>query len=541
MMQDARRAPATAPARPPDPAGRYAALEERILDRDQIGASEVYYDLLREGRPLDEMLLEAVRIHGPYTHVPYHERIDDGFVNFVNNDHCLLSARATLNLVRMLPPEAAGLAMAQTVWYVPTGLDIWNQKILKMPGHYARGGALPPGPPPPPVVHWPDQAPEYPEGPIRERLGHWLTLVQRGQVVDAYRVFLGLMEEPEHRREVLGELVFAGLIDVQDRMLLNRSYTTGHKGYRARATVELGEAIGWDRAHPVLYAGALDMAVGPRWYSTYEMACNAITVYVEEERISAIPYAGTTERERALLANAEPLGAAERDDLVRRLVRAPEPAGIERVAELLRAGKRLRDLLDAIRIGAAQTVLETRNPNNFSMSQHCYQYVSTHGWFLENFTHRHQVKLIFLAAAFLERTAHHQAHTGDMEERGAVRAPAGAERLEPDAILDRVEAAAIALDMDASTAWTRAYLDSGADRGRLVERLALVACRTGNDPHNQEIAQCMLEDCVRGRTEDPDRVLLACAHHTAGHRKYGDYLEAGRRFGAAFGLPALQG
>ena len=119
---------------------RYAALEERILDRDQIGASEVYYDLYRDGRPLEELILEATRIHGPYTHVPYHERIDDGFVNFVNNDHCLLSARATLNLVKMLPPEAAGLAMAQTIWYIPTGLDIWNQKILKAPGHYARGG-----------------------------------------------------------------------------------------------------------------------------------------------------------------------------------------------------------------------------------------------------------------------------------------------------------------------------------------------------------------------------------------------------------------
>ena len=370
---------ATAATRPASVSDRYAALEERILDRDQVGASEIYYDLLREGRPLEEMLLEAVRIHGPYTHVPYHERIDDGFVNFVNNDHCLLSARATLNLVKMLPPEAAGLAMAQTIWYIPTGLDIWNQKILKAPGHYARGGKLPPGPPPAPVVHWPDQEPERLEGPLPERLGHWLTLVQRGEVLEAYRVFLGFMEEPEHQREVLAELVFAGLIDVQDRMLYNRSYTTGHKAYRARSTVELGDAIGWDRAHPVLYAGALDMAVGPRWYSTYEMACNAITVYIEEDRISAIPYAGTTERERALVANEEPLTPAETSDLVRKLIREPEPAGVERIAELLRAGKRLRDLLDAIRIGAAQTVIETRNPNNFSMSQHCYQYVSTHG------------------------------------------------------------------------------------------------------------------------------------------------------------------
>ena len=50
----------------------YTALEERILDRDQKGASEVYYKLARSGRPLTEMLREAVRIHAPYTHVPYH-------------------------------------------------------------------------------------------------------------------------------------------------------------------------------------------------------------------------------------------------------------------------------------------------------------------------------------------------------------------------------------------------------------------------------------------------------------------------------------
>src|SRR6516162_8862602 len=117
----------------------YEKLEDLVLARDQVGASECYYDLVRDGRPLPEMLREAVRIHGPYTHVPYHERIDNGFVNFVNNDHCLLSARATLHLSKWLPAEMAGLPMAQTIWYIPTGLDIWNQKINKAPGHYARG------------------------------------------------------------------------------------------------------------------------------------------------------------------------------------------------------------------------------------------------------------------------------------------------------------------------------------------------------------------------------------------------------------------
>ena len=93
----------------------YDKLEDRVLARDQVGASECYYDLVRENRPLPEMLREAVRIHGPYTHVPYHERIDDGFVNFVNNDHCLLSARTTLHLSGMLEGALVGLPMAQTV------------------------------------------------------------------------------------------------------------------------------------------------------------------------------------------------------------------------------------------------------------------------------------------------------------------------------------------------------------------------------------------------------------------------------------------
>src|SRR5271163_3793620 len=172
------------------PRALYDRLEERVLARDQVGASQTYYDLLRAGRPLNEIVAAGVRIHAPYTHVPYHERFDDGYPNFVNNDHCLLSARATLNLARMLPGKLADLPMAQTIWYIPTGLDIWNQKINKAPGHYARGMAAQKGAPPTPVVHWPDQEPESPDGPLRDRLDHWLTLVHRGRVLEAYRVFL---------------------------------------------------------------------------------------------------------------------------------------------------------------------------------------------------------------------------------------------------------------------------------------------------------------------------------------------------------------
>ncbi len=517
----------------------YQELEERIVARDQEGGSRVYYELLRRGRPLPEIMAEAVRIHAPYTHVPYHQRIDDGFPNFVNNDHCLLSARAAVNLQRMLPEKLAGLPLAQTIWYIPSGLDIWNQKILKAPGHYAtRGYKMPNAEPPKPVVYWPDQEPLRETGPLGERLNNWLTLVERGQVIDAYRVFLGLMEETEYRKEVLAQLVFAGMIDVQDRMLYNRSYTTGHKAYRARSVVEIGNAIGWDNAHDVIYAGALDIAVGPRWHSVYEMACNVVTIFIEGKEVHAVPQGGTSERERALLANTEPLNEAETEELIDALIHQHEPAYIEKISALLLAGKSPRRIIDAIQLAAAQVVLETVGPNNFSMPQHTYEYCNTIGWFYDNFEHPQRLKLLYVAGSMVNQAAWNQRSSGWLKS-DPIKAPSGAGRMTGNQIIGNLEAAIAALDPPQAVAWTKAYLDSGEDRSPLFQRLALMAARIGNDPHNQEIPQCMLEDYGKNQSRDRERLLLSCAHISAGHRKYGDFFEASRRFGEAMGVPEL--
>ncbi|MGC2412548.1 MAG: hypothetical protein WA459_07625 [Stellaceae bacterium] len=526
----------------PKPQALYEKLEDRILVRDQVGASEVYYDLVRQRRPMTEMLGEAVRIHAPYTHVPYHERIDDGYVNFVNNDHCLLSARAATQLTRMVPEDCAALPLAQTIWYIPTGLDIWNQKILKAPGHYARapGWSMPPGPPPMPEIVWPDQEPEHLDGPLQERLDHWMTLVHRGNVIEAYRVFLGLMANPAERPAVLAQLAHAGLMDVQDRALYNRSYTTGHKAFRARATVDLGNTLGWDNAHNVIYAGALDVAVGPRWYSTYEMACNVIKIFLEKQTVSAIPYGGASPEELAILANnKEPLSREEAQSLERALIREPEPGFLELLSKFLEAGKSPRHILDVFQMASAQVILETQGVNNFSLPQHSFEYLNSLTWFFDNFEHKHQVKLLYLAASYVNRAAWHQKGIGDAEPN-AIRAASGADKLTPAQILDRVDAAVLALNGPDSTAWTQAYIASGADKKPLVQHLALLACRMGNDPHNQEIGQVLLEDWGKNRGWDRDRLLLVCAHHTAVHRKYGNPQDCANRFGAALGVARLQ-
>jgi len=69
-----------------------------------------------------------------------------------------------------------------------------------------------------------------------------------------------------------------------------------------------------------------------------------------------------------------------------------------------------------------------------------------------------------------------------------------------------------------------------------VQTLATAACKIGNDPHNQELGLCLLEDYLRTHAAGRDRLLLASAKHTAGHRKYGDHLESYRRFAEALDL-----
>jgi hypothetical protein len=507
------------------PAADYARLEERILARDQIGASQVLYDLFRRERPVTEIVRETVRIHAPYTHVPYHQRLDDGVVRFVNNDHCLLSERVGLPLMSMVRPELRLLPLAQSVWYIPTGLDPWNQLLGRAPGHYTRLYEIKVDQtPPPPEVHWPDQEPLHLDGTLGERLNHWLTLVQRGEVLASYRVFLGLMENAADRRPVLAHLAFAGLIDVQDRMLHNRSYTTGHKAYRARATIELGEAVGWDAAHDVLYAGVPDMAVGPRWYSTYEMGANVVQNLLDG-------------RDEELLRQDAPVTPAEEALLVDAITRQREASVIEALVALLRAGRGPRRILDAIQVAAAQVILDTGHPNNFSMPQHGYEYCNTLGWFYDTFAHPHRLKLLFVAASFINRAAEHQANTPDNGRR-AIAVPAGAEASPARTLLERLEAALLALRADDAVGLTAAYLKGGFDRPPLLQVLASAASILGNDPHNQELGLCLLEDYCRTSARDRERLLLACARHTAGHRKYGDPLEAYRRFAEALDLPA---
>jgi hypothetical protein len=519
----------------------YGKLHEQILGRDQRATSDVFYDLVRAERPLDEMLLETIKIASPYIHVPYHQRIDNGVFRFVNNDHCLLSARAALQLRKFVGGREALVPMAQTMWYVPTGLDPWNQLLGNIPGHYARNRFQLGDPFPEPTSHIADQEPLYLDGTLDERLNEWLRLVQVGDVVNAYRVFLGLVEE-EDREKVFAQLVFAGLIDVQDRMYYNRSYTTGHRAYRARSVVELCDAVGWENAHPIIYAGVPDIAVGPHWYSSYEMAGEVAWIVLSEageRQKSSIGASPEQPPERRLLANSEPLSAAESAMLVHALTRSEEPAAIDAISQLLLGGKAVRSIVDAIQVAASQLVIETGDPRNFAMPQHCFQYTSTLGWFMDRFRHPHRIKLLYVAASFINQTARWLRAVPGNAAHDTTPTPAMTALPARD-LLVQLDDAQVRRSADEAVALTRAYIDSGEDRRPLIRTLALGAAKHGNDTHNQELGLCFVESYTDNSDPGRDRLLLACAQHTAGHIKYGDSLEPYRRFAEAFDIDNRQ-
>ena len=515
------------------PRGEYERLEERILARDQVGAADVFFDLVRAGRPMTEVLQEAVRIHAPYTHVPFHQRLDDGLVKFVNNDHCLLSARATLRLTPYMPKDQRMLPMAQTIWYLPTGLDPWNQLLGKAPGHYTRMYKLDvSAAPPPPEVHWPDQEPLHTEGSFDERLNWWLTLVQRSEVVEAYRVFLGLLADADSdpsgkiRNKVLAQLVFAGLIDIQDRMLFNRSYTTGHKGYRARATVELGDTFGWENAHALIYAGVPDLAVGPHWYSCYEMACNVSQALLDGADHDLRNHQGT-------------LSAEQQRHLEDLILHSREPTWQYHVVELLKAGVGPRQILDIIQVSAAELMLECGAPENYSMPQHCAEYCNTLRWYFDAFDHPHQVKLLFVAGAMVNTASHNQAADPKNGPRPVLRLR-NSGSWDSKRLLERLHKAMLARNQEESLALVHTYVSSGYEDGALVQVLGLAAAEFGNDPHNQEICLSLIEDYAKSTAADRERLLLGSVTNLTGYRKYGDPLESYQRYAAAFDLPRVE-
>ena len=260
-------------------------LTDAILQRDQPRTTDLFYRMVtNEGRSIGEALSVVTAAEAPFVQVPCHVNIKDGAIVLTNNDHTILGLRASTYLMPYLPDKYQLLPLLQSVWYIPAGLDIWNQLLYKYPGRYATmKGVQVPSPPYGPTVWQQDQEPIYETGTVEERLHSQMVATVAGDSQRSYRLFLGLAEDESIRPQLRDQLEFLGLIDLQDTVIGRKARNTGHKALRARAVTDLANYIGWDNSQGVYYMGVPDMAIGPLYYSLYDAACVRIAAEFPED------------------------------------------------------------------------------------------------------------------------------------------------------------------------------------------------------------------------------------------------------------------
>jgi len=493
-------------------------LTEAILARDQPRTADLFFRMVRrEGRSVGEALAEMTAAEAPFVQVPSHVDVRDGQITLINNDHTILGLRASYDLAPFLPEEYRLLPLLQSVWYIPAGLDIWNQLRGRYPGRYAtmKGMNVPP-PSFGPVVWNREEAPIHQEGPLEERLHAHMIATMSGDVRRSYGLFLGLAADPAARARLRDHMLFLGLIDIQDTVAGRKARNTGHKGLRARAITDLADAVGWERARGVFYVGVPDMAVGPLYYSIYDAAC--VTVSAE------FPDAGKTLKAK----NHGALTPAEVEALVRLLMEADAPAVWDGITHHLNNGVSLQSLGDTIQIGAAELLLRTTVPRQFTDGQHPFDYCNAANYWMRTSDNPYQPRVLYLMANFVNDVARtNKLQRSVLEEEGAGFEAGGRS---PGALLEELDAAILAYDVARTCAVAGAYLRSGADRRAFQSALALTACKFQDDPHNQKITHSAFEEYAHNKTHLRDRLLLAAARLLAGWPKMPGERECYARF-----------
>jgi hypothetical protein len=482
-------------------------LTDAILQRDQPRTADLFFQLVkRDGRSMGEAVSLVTEAEAPFVQVPNHINVRDGVITLINNDHTILGLRASASLTPYLPSEYRLLPMLQSVWYIPAGLDIWNQLLGRYPGRYAtmKGMNVPP-PDYGPMVWNQDQEPIVEPGTIDERLYQHLIATMSGDVKRSYGLFLGLAADEAARVKLREQLLFLGLIDVQDTVINRKARNTGHKALRARAIVDLADLVGWERAHGVFYTGVPDMAVGPLYYSAYDAACVALA--------EAFPDGGKD----LVQANRTPLTPTEADDFVRLLMEGDTADVWQHVTKCLQGGKSIRSIGDTIQIGAAELILRTTVPRKFTDGQHPFDYCNTANYWMRGSSSPWQPRILYLMANFVNDAAHaNKLLSSPLEQEFSTAKVMGRSAEE---LLTEQDEAIMSFDFARATAVANAYLRTGADRHALMSTVAVTACKFQDDPHNQKISHSTFEEYAHNTTHLKDRLLLATVRLLAGWPK----------------------
>jgi hypothetical protein len=493
-------------------------MDDFILDGKHHEATDAYCRLVA-ARPEDaaRITTHVMTTAAPYLHVPaHHKLLPNGEFRNVNYDHTVLGIRAGLRLIPWLSERERYLTLAQAVYYVPQGLDVWAQLECGFPGHYAReqekcaedvlqaSKRL--------HCHFEDQEPLV-EGAVDERFRRMFAAIVDGDKVTSYRLFLGLAAQPELRERLRNEILFAAIVDQQEFNSFRRVRHIGHKAIRTRSMLDVADWVGWEHAHPFFYIGVPDLANAPIFHSLYDHASVLL---------------GTTfkgAQYRLHETNVAPLTEAEQDELIARILAGDPIVVAHAITDLLKAGRALTAIADVVTIAHATHCVERlRSPIAYTVPMHSFDYANVVNFWLRHFRHPHQAKAIYLSAWFVTDTIREvDWYPDDPAIARPDYAPhrVWAERLSATEALAELERAIAAQDPARSVALVRAYQQHTPDRDGLTRTLVHCAGKFQGDAHIFRNARSVIEEYYANSASPrrKDVLFQAWAHYLAFYRK----------------------
>src|SRR6266542_4846142 len=464
--------------------GMVGRFQEALVQADYQRTAGLFVDLLKDGQRMPDLVRHGLDAAAPYLTVPSHVMVNDaGDLSNVNYDHCVLGLRASRRMMPYLPESHRQLSMAQAVWYMPQGLDVWDQLLCEFPGHYARDdkkcGLRPggtdengkdrfDGPAWNAPKQWfqTDHEPDS-EGTIEQRLQRMRVSIMEGDKQSAYKAALGVHRDgdPGARKALESQILFCAIIDLQDTLQQRKLQNIGHKALRARALVSLADLIGWENAQPLLYCVIPDIACFPRLYPLFDLSSAALG-----SRFKGDLY---TLKQR----NRKPMTPEETSALIETMLNGTVDQVTKQLTDLIGEGKRIIAISDAIVAAYCKHINDCiKITKQFKLDSNSPDYIGDPG--------EHRSWADGLSTGTLLK-----------ELLGAI------ERLEG--------ARAVAL--------TNSYLDRPTQRKPLIEALTLAASKFQNDPHIQRNDATSIEEWELTSAKDHrDDILRAWAKYVAG-------------------------
>ena len=509
--------------------GAIGRFQERLINADYSNTAHSFVSLLKDGEEMPRLVQHALDAAAPYLTVPSHVMVTPtGEYGGVNYDHCVLGLRASRRMIPYLPKEHQMLSMAQAVWYMPQGLDVWDQLLCEFPGHYARDdkkcGLRPggtdengndrfDGPAWNAPKQWfqTDHEPDS-EGTIEQRLQRMRVSIMEGDKQSAYKAALGVHRDgdPGARKALESQILFCAIIDLQDTLQQRKLQNIGHKALRARALVSLADLIGWENAQPLLYCVIPDIACFPRLYPLFDLSSAALG-----SRFKGDLY---TLKQR----NRKPMTPEETSALIETMLSGTVDQVTKQLTDLIGEGKRIIAISDAIVAAYCKHINdEVWSRRSFFQIGHAYDYTNVVNFWLRNYEHPHQAKSVYFQAHFIhdcikitkqfKLDSNSPDYIGDPGEHRS-----WADGLSTGTLLKELLGAIERLEGARAVALTNSYLDRTTRRKPLIEALTLAASKFQNDPHIQRNAATSIEEWeLTSAKQHRDNILRAWTKYVA--------------------------